>query len=120
MLNPKLAELGEVLSGVTKVELFLAGADGRNFTFAIITTEEGIAGWGEATPGWKEYSVHDMILDLGRRNPGLIDSPMARKVFEDGALDSATPVDKYSTRRMARMRRSRNSSSSSSAPPRPV
>ena len=52
---------------VTKVESFLAGANWRNFTFVKITTDEGIVGWGEGTLGWKEYSVHEMILDLGRR-----------------------------------------------------
>jgi NAD(P)-dependent dehydrogenase (short-subunit alcohol dehydrogenase family) len=36
-------------------------------------------------------------------NPGLIDTPMARKVFEDGDLDFATVFDKYLIRRMAKM-----------------
>jgi len=52
---------------VTKVESFLAGANWRNFTFVKITSDEGIVGWGEGTLGWKEYSVQEMILDLGRR-----------------------------------------------------
>jgi NAD(P)-dependent dehydrogenase (short-subunit alcohol dehydrogenase family) len=36
-------------------------------------------------------------------NPALIDTPMARQVFEDGSLDPATVFDKYILRRMARM-----------------
>ena len=52
---------------VTKVESFMCGANWRNFTFVKVSTDEGLVGWGEATLGWKEYSVNEMILDLGRR-----------------------------------------------------
>ncbi len=52
---------------VTKVESFLCAANWRNYNFVKITTDEGIVGWGEGTLGWKEYSVHELILDLGRR-----------------------------------------------------
>src|SRR3970282_1807686 len=52
---------------VTKVESFLSGATWRNYTFVKITTDEGIVGWGEGLLGWKEYSVHETALRLGRR-----------------------------------------------------
>jgi len=52
---------------VTKVEVVLVAAEWRNFTFVRIETDSGLLGWGEATLGWKEAAVRDLILDLGRR-----------------------------------------------------
>lgn len=52
---------------ITNTEVFLMGAQWRNFTFVKITTDDGLVGWGEATLGWKEYAVRELILDFGRR-----------------------------------------------------
>lgn len=52
---------------VTEVDVFLIGAAWRNFTFVKIQTDSGLVGWGEATLGWKESAVRELILDYGRR-----------------------------------------------------
>jgi galactonate dehydratase len=52
---------------IDKVEVFLTGAQWRNFTFVKLTTDSGLVGWGEGTLGWKEASVRELILDFGRR-----------------------------------------------------
>ena len=52
---------------IDKVDVFLVGAQWRNFTMVKLTTEDGLVGWGEGTLGWKEFSVHELILDYGRR-----------------------------------------------------
>jgi len=52
---------------VSKVECFLIGAGWRNFTFVKIQTDSGLVGWGEATLGWKETAVRELVLDFGRR-----------------------------------------------------
>lgn len=52
---------------VEKVEVFLIGAAWRNFTFVKISTDNGLVGWGEATLGWKETAVRELILDFGKR-----------------------------------------------------
>jgi galactonate dehydratase len=52
---------------VSKVDVFLVGAAWRNYTFVKIQTDNGLTGWGEATLGWKETAVRELILDYGRR-----------------------------------------------------
>lgn len=52
---------------VKKLDVYLMGAAWRNYTFVRIETDSGIVGWGEATLGWKETSVREMILDYARR-----------------------------------------------------
>ncbi|HZP00963.1 MAG TPA: mandelate racemase/muconate lactonizing enzyme family protein [Terriglobia bacterium] len=52
---------------IVNVQVFLVGARWRNFTMVKLTTDSGLVGWGEGTLGWKETSVREMILDLGRR-----------------------------------------------------
>jgi galactonate dehydratase len=52
---------------VTKVDVFLIAAAWRNYTFVKIQTDSGLVGWGEATLGWKETAVRELILDYGRR-----------------------------------------------------
>jgi galactonate dehydratase len=52
---------------VTKVDVFLLGAGWRNFTMVKLETDSGLFGWGEATLGWKEPAVRELILDYGRR-----------------------------------------------------
>ncbi|HEV2398804.1 MAG TPA: mandelate racemase/muconate lactonizing enzyme family protein [Candidatus Sulfotelmatobacter sp.] len=52
---------------VENVEVFLIGAAWRNFTFVKISTDTGVVGWGEATLGWKETAVRELILDFGKR-----------------------------------------------------
>src|SRR5579872_385331 len=52
---------------VEQVEVFLIGAGWRNFTFVKISTDAGIVGWGEATLGWKETAVRELIVDFGKR-----------------------------------------------------
>jgi galactonate dehydratase len=52
---------------VTNVDVFLVGAAWRNFVFVKIQTDSGLVGWGEATLGWKESAVRELILDYGRR-----------------------------------------------------
>lgn len=52
---------------VTNLEVFLIGAGWRNYTFVKIKTDSGIVGWGEATLGWKETAVRELVLDFGRR-----------------------------------------------------
>ena len=52
---------------ITAVEVFLLGADWRNFTLVKLTTDAGLVGWGESTLGWKETAVRELILDYGRR-----------------------------------------------------
>jgi L-alanine-DL-glutamate epimerase-like enolase superfamily enzyme len=52
---------------VTKVNVFLLGAGWRNCTLVKVETDSGLVGWGEATLGWKEPAVRELILDYGRR-----------------------------------------------------
>lgn len=52
---------------ITKVEVFLTGAQWRQFTFVKLTTDSGLVGWGDGTLGWKEDAVRDLIVDYGRR-----------------------------------------------------
>src|SRR5258708_1489493 len=52
---------------INNVEVFLTGADWRNFVFVKLSTDAGITGWGDGSLGWKEASVREMILDFGRR-----------------------------------------------------
>lgn len=52
---------------VEKIEVFLTAAVWRNFLFVKLTTDDGIVGWGDGTLEWKESTVRDLILDLGRR-----------------------------------------------------
>jgi L-alanine-DL-glutamate epimerase-like enolase superfamily enzyme len=52
---------------ITKVDVFLLGAGWRNFTLVKLQTDAGLVGWGEATLGWKESAVRELILDYGRR-----------------------------------------------------
>ena len=52
---------------VTKVDCFLIGAGWRNFTFVKLQTDSGLIGWGEATLGWKETAVRELVLDFARR-----------------------------------------------------
>jgi galactonate dehydratase len=52
---------------VTQVDVFLMGAAWRNYTFVKIQTDAGITGWGEATLGWKEMAVRELIRDYARR-----------------------------------------------------
>lgn len=52
---------------IVKVEVFLTGAVWRNFLFVKLTTDSGLVGWGDGTLEWKESTVRDLILDLGRR-----------------------------------------------------
>jgi NAD(P)-dependent dehydrogenase (short-subunit alcohol dehydrogenase family) len=51
----------------------------------------------------RSMAVEMMGVRVNCINPGLIDTPMARKVFEDGALDPTTIFDKYLIQRMAKM-----------------
>src|SRR5580698_1151094 len=69
-------EFGNFVSGVrrifssmkvTQVDVFLMGAAWRNYTFVKIQTDAGITGWGEATLGWKEMAVRELIRDYARR-----------------------------------------------------
>ncbi|HEV2383342.1 MAG TPA: mandelate racemase/muconate lactonizing enzyme family protein [Terriglobia bacterium] len=52
---------------IEKLQVFLVGAQWRNFTMVKLTTNDGLVGWGEGTLGWKEFSVRELILDYGRR-----------------------------------------------------
>ena len=52
---------------IAKVDVFLVGAQWRNFTMVKLTTDDGLVGWGEGTLGWKEFSVRELILDYARR-----------------------------------------------------
>ena len=52
---------------ITKVEVFLVGAQWRNFVLVKLTTDTGVVGWGEGSLGWKETAVREMIMDFGRR-----------------------------------------------------
>ncbi len=52
---------------ITKVEVFLTGANWRNFVFVKLTTDEGLIGWGDGTLEWKEAPVRELILDFGER-----------------------------------------------------
>ncbi len=52
---------------IEKIEVLLTAAVWRNFLFVKLTTDEGIVGWGDGTLEWKESTVRDLILDLGRR-----------------------------------------------------
>ncbi|PYV93762.1 MAG: dehydratase [Acidobacteria bacterium] len=52
---------------IVKVEVFLTGAVWRNFLFVKLTADSGLVGWGDGTLEWKESTVRDLILDLGRR-----------------------------------------------------
>jgi galactonate dehydratase len=52
---------------VTKVDVFLLAAAWRNFTLVKLEMDSGLVGWGEATLGWKETAVRELILDYGRR-----------------------------------------------------
>ena len=52
---------------ITKVDVFLVGAQWRNFTMVKLTTDDGVVGWGEGTLGWKEFPVRELILDYARR-----------------------------------------------------
>jgi galactonate dehydratase len=58
---------GGVLMKVTGVHVFLSAAGWRNYTFVKIETDAGLVGWGEATLGWKETAVRELILDFARR-----------------------------------------------------
>jgi len=49
------------------VDVFLIGAAWRNYIFVKIQTDDGVVGWGEATLGWKETAVRELIRDYGRR-----------------------------------------------------
>ena len=52
---------------VASVDVILTAAAWRNFTFVKIQTDSGLVGWGEATLGWKETAVRELVLDYGRR-----------------------------------------------------
>jgi galactonate dehydratase len=52
---------------ITKIDVLLTRADWRNFLFVKLTTDSGLVGWGDGTLEWKESTVRDLILDLGRR-----------------------------------------------------
>jgi galactonate dehydratase len=52
---------------INKVEVFLVGAQWRNFVLVKLTTDAGLVGWGEGSLGWKETAVREMIKDFGRR-----------------------------------------------------
>lgn len=52
---------------VAKVDVHLVGAAWRNFLFVKIETDSGLVGWGEATLGWKETAVRELISDFARR-----------------------------------------------------
>jgi galactonate dehydratase len=52
---------------IKKLDVFLTGAQWRNFTLVKLTTEDGLVGWGEGTLGWKESAVRELIVDFGRR-----------------------------------------------------
>jgi galactonate dehydratase len=52
---------------VASVDVFLIGATWRNYIFVKIQTDDGLVGWGEATLGWKETAVRELIRDYGRR-----------------------------------------------------
>lgn len=52
---------------IEKVDVFLLGAQWRNYIMVKLTTDSGIVGWGEATLGWKESAVRELIVDFGRR-----------------------------------------------------
>ncbi|HLV86244.1 MAG TPA: mandelate racemase/muconate lactonizing enzyme family protein [Candidatus Sulfotelmatobacter sp.] len=52
---------------IASVDVILTAAAWRNFTFVKIKTDSGQVGWGEATLGWKETAVREVVLDYGRR-----------------------------------------------------
>jgi galactonate dehydratase len=52
---------------VASVDVYLIGAAWRNYVFVKIQTDTGLAGWGEATLGWKETAVRELIRDYARR-----------------------------------------------------
>jgi galactonate dehydratase len=52
---------------IATVEAFMSAANWRNFIFVKLSTDEGLVGWGEATLGWKEPAVVEIVLDFGRR-----------------------------------------------------
>ncbi len=52
---------------VKSVDVFLIGATWRNYVFVKIQTDNGVTGWGEATLGWKETAVRELIRDYARR-----------------------------------------------------
>jgi len=52
---------------IDKVEVFLVGAEWRQFVMVKLATDSGLVGWGEGSLGWKESAVREMITDFGRR-----------------------------------------------------
>ena len=52
---------------IVSVDVILTAAAWRNFTFVKIQTDSGLVGWGEATLGWKETAVGELVVDYGRR-----------------------------------------------------
>ena len=49
---------------IESVETYVVDAGWRNFVFVRIETRSGVEGWGEATLGWKEFAVAQLINDL--------------------------------------------------------
>jgi L-alanine-DL-glutamate epimerase-like enolase superfamily enzyme len=65
-MSANFAGLGRNVK-INKVEVFLVGAQWRQFVMVKLTTDSGLAGWGEGSLGWKESAVREMISDFGRR-----------------------------------------------------
>jgi len=66
---PRTRDVSEVIRKVkiTAVDVILTAAEWRNFVLVKIQTDSGIVGWGEATLGWKETAVRELVLDYGQR-----------------------------------------------------
>lgn len=52
---------------IKSVETYLVDASWRNFLFVRIETASGLEGWGEATLGWKESAVAQLVNELSER-----------------------------------------------------
>ncbi len=52
---------------IERVDTVLVDGRWRNFLFVKLTTNDGIVGWGEATLGWKEFAVEQLIREFGER-----------------------------------------------------
>jgi galactonate dehydratase len=50
---------------IKSVETYLVDGGWRNFLFVRIETAGGVEGWGEATLGWKEFAVAQLVNELG-------------------------------------------------------
>ena len=68
---------------ISRVETIVVNARMRNWVFVKVTTDQdGLVGWGEATPEWKTRAVGGAVADLA-----------AHVVTADRRPDSHPPPD---------------------------